>query len=503
MILAAVLGDTNRADAYNLANTIPNMLFELVLGGILTSLFIPVFMDHFLKDEKEAWRVASNITNISAVILVVFGVLGTIFSFYVIRIQTFLVQADSEKVILASYFFKFFVWEIVFYGFCAVLNGILQSYRKFSAPAAAPIFNNLVTIATVLFVYLPLRRSHPQAALIGLAVGTTLGVVSMALVQIPALLKIGYKHYWTFNLRDEALKRTALLSLPILGYVASNQAGQIVVNLLAYQFKGGFTAWTYAWRFYQLPYGIMAVSIATALFPGIAEQASKEKIKSLKQSFSLGVRATGFVILPATAGIYVLSRPLILVALRHFNFSYAGAIQTAEVLAFFVLGLFPFSIHILLTRVFYALKDTKTPMQMNALGVPLMVVLDIILVRYFKVAGLSLGNSLTYLFTMTLLLLALRRRIGPLGASEMIRKSVRFALVSIVMGVIIALVLQLPFLQSPNFYFNLIKLALGFTIGIAVYLGINQLTKTEETEFVWGMVRSIVRTGEGGKGKRE
>lgn len=495
IILASALGYNNLSDSYNLANTIPNMLFELVLGGILTSLFIPIFMDYLIEDKDKSWRAASNIANISILFLIFIGFLGTIFSYYIIRAQAFLIPPDSQRIILASFFFKFFVWEIVFYGFCAVLNGILQSFRKFAVPAAAPIFNNLVTIATVLFVYLPLRQTHPRWALIGLAVGTTLGVAAMALVQLPALFRLGYKHYWTLDFRDEAFLRMAGLSLPILGYVASNQAGQLVVNLLAYQFKGGFTAWTYAWRFYQLPYGILAVSIATALFPGIAEQSSKDDITGLKSSLSLGIRATGFVMLPATAILFVLSKPLILVTLHHFNFSFTGAIQTAGVLALFVLGLFPFSIHIFLTRVFYALKDTKTPMQMNAIGVPIMVVLDIILVRYFKVAGLSLGNSLTYVFTMILLLLALRRRIGPLGARKMVLKSLRFALVSILTGVIIALLIQLPIFSGFGFGISLLKLVVGGVVGIGVYLGVNHLIKTEELDFVRGMARGVMKRG--------
>ncbi|HEX21359.1 MAG TPA: murein biosynthesis integral membrane protein MurJ, partial [Actinobacteria bacterium] len=448
---------------------------------------------YLIKDKEDAWRIASNIVNISTIFLVGIAILGTIFSYYIIRAQTFLTPASADKVGLASFFFKYFVWEIVFYGFCAVLNGILQSFRRFTWPAAAPIFNNLVTIFTVLFVYLPLHRTHPQAALVGLALGTTLGVLAMALVQFPALFKAGYKHYWILDFHDAAFLKMASLSLPILGYVTSNQLGQIVVNLLAYKYEGGFTAWTYAWRFYQLPYGILAVSIATALFPRISEQASKKEISSFKESLSLGIRATGFVILPATVAIFLLSRPLILATLHHYNFSYAGSIQTAKVLSYFVLGLFPFAVHIFLTRMFYARKDTITPMKINALGVPLMVTLDIILVRYFEVAGLSLGNSLTYIFTMSLLLIAIRRRIGPLGARKIVVRTVRFALASILMGAAIVLVLQIPALRGDSFGASVAQLVVGSTVGIFVYLVINIIIKTEELDFIRSIFAGVLR----------
>ncbi len=493
IVLAYALGNTNLADSYNLANTIPNMFYELVLGGILTSLFIPIFMDHLVKDKEKAWRVVSNIANISILFLIVMAIIGTVFSFYFIRAQTFLVPGDAKKVLFASFFFKFFVWEIAFYGACSIMNGVLQSLKKFKVPAAAPILNNLVTIATVVFIYMPLRESNPEAALIGLAIGTTFGVAAMALVQIPALLKVGYKHHWVLDFKDETFLKLAVLSVPVFGYVASNQIGQVVVNILAFQFDSGFSYWTYAWRFYQLPYGILAVSIATVLFPYIAERSSKNDIDGIKEYLSLGVRTTAFVILPATAFIFVLSEPIILTTISHGAFSVSGGIKTAEVLSYFALGLLPFSLHMFVARIFYALKDTMTPMKMNALGVPVMIVLDIILVRYFEVAGLALGNSITYAFTTTLLLIALRKRIGPLGIRNMVKKVMRFTAISIVSAFLIVIAISLPVFSGTGFTSNLLSLIVGLTLGVGSYLFINQMMKTEETEFIWDMFRGILR----------
>ncbi len=493
IVLAYALGNTNLADSYNLANTIPNMLYELVLGGILTSLFIPIFMDHLIKDKDKAWKVVSNIANISILFLIVMAIIGTVFSFYFIRIQTFLVPAGAEKVKLASLFFKFFVWEIVFYGACSILNGVLQSLKKFKVPAAAPILNNLVTIATVLFIYLPLRNENPEAALVGLAIGTTFGVAAMDLIQIPALIKVGYKHHWVLDFRDETFLKLAVLSIPVFGYVASNQIGQIVVNILAFQFDSGFSYWTYAWRFYQLPYGILAVSIATVLFPYISERSSNNDISGIKEYLSIGVRTTSFVILPATAFIYVLSEPIILTTISHGAFSVGGGIKTAQVLAYFTLGLLPFSLHMFIARIFYALKDTMTPMKMNALGVPVMIVLDIILVRFFEVAGLALGNSITYAFTTTLLFLSLRKRIGPLGARDMVRRTIKFTIISIFSALLIIIVTGFSIFSGTDFLSSLLNLIVGLTVGISSYLLINHVMKTEETEFIWGMFRGILR----------
>ncbi len=490
VVIAYALGYNRLSDSYNLANTMPNMLFELVMGGILTSLFIPLFIDYLVKDKDEAWVMASNITNISVSLLVVIATLGTIFSYYFVRLQTFLVSPEAASPQLASFFFKYFVWEIVFYGFCAILNGVLQSFRRFTAPAVAPIFNNLITIITVLLVYLPLHRSHPHLALIGLAAGTTLGVVSMAVVQFPSLFKVGYKHHWVFNLRHPAVKTLAGLSLPILGYVASNQIGLTISNALAWQFKGGMTAFTIAWRFFQLPYGVFAVAIATALFPSISEKASLEDMDGFKRYLSLGIRTTGFIILPASILIFILAKPIIIVPLRHVNFSLAGAKQTAGVLAYFALGLFPFSTYIFLTRLFYALKDTITPMKVNAVAVVLNIIADIILVKFFGVKGLSMGHTIAYLFAMSLLLIFLRVRIGGLNGRLIVVRLAKFSFISVISGLTVIIFLKTIAPIGDSFSANLINLLVGFILAVIVYLGLNYLLKTEEINFVGRLARS-------------
>jgi len=477
MVLAGALGSGVLADSYNLASTMPNMLFELLIGGVLTSVFVPVFVEQVLDGRQRSWRVAANFVNVSTVFLVGVALFGTFFSFYFVRVQTFLVKSTDPSVTAASLFFKFFVWQIVFYGLTGIVNGILQSLRRFTVPAMAPIFNNVVVIATVLFVYMPLRSSHPVLAVYALALGTTMGIAAMALVQIPALLREGYRHQFVFDLRDPALRKLAVLALPVLGYVASNQVGLTVSNVLAYQFRGGMTAFAYAWRFFQLPYGIISVSIATVLFTGIAEAAARQDMDKLKQRLSQGIRATGFIVLPVSMFMFVFSRPIIIVTLRHGIFTTAGAERTANVLAYFVIGLLPFSTFLLLARVFYALKDTATPMKVNALGVPINIALDVLLVRFYGVTGLSMGHSITYTVTSVIMLLALRRRIGSLGIPEMGAALGKFSLLSFLVGVIMVAAMRLTgLLDAVGFWPNIKALISGgvFTAvvyGIGSYMG--------------------------------
>lgn len=501
LIIGNIIGYNRLHDSYNLANVMPNMLFELIAGGILTSVFIPIFIEQKLKDENEAFKAASNITNIFLLFLIIIAIIGSYFSYYLVRLQTFLVPTKQVSVATLDFFFKFFIWEIVFYGLTIILNGVLQSYKKFAAPAFAPIFNNLVTIATVIFFYLPFRESNPHLALINLAVGTTLGVAAMAAVQLPAFFKLGFKYYPIINFKDETVKKLGLMSLPVLGYVLANQIGLTITNALAWKFNGGMTAFTVGWRFFQAPYGLFAVSISTVIFPKLSELASKKDYSSLKEALSFAVQITAFIIIPLSIALVVLSKNIVALLfsgqVSHFFagrvWSPAAISQTATLMAFFFIGLLPFSIYMLLTRVFYALQDTTTPMMVNALGVPLNVVLNFLLVSIFNVAGLSLAHSLTYLFTMLLLFLALRKKIGALAGRRMLKRTAQVFALSLPIWVIIGLVMFVfkQFLVDSSL-FNILVITLGFSLSGLFYLAVSRYFSSQEAAFVGEMIRGVI-----------
>ena len=494
LFIAYALGPTRLQDSYNLANVMPNMIYELIAGGILTSLLIPIFISGRLKDETDGWRSVSNIANLTVLILVTIAILGTIFSYYFVRVQTFLVPTQEVSVARLSFFFKFFVWEIVFYGITAILNGILQSYRKFTMPALAPIFNNIVVIATIVFFYLPLKDSNPNLALIYLATGTTLGIATMALVQLPALLKVGWRYSFVLDFRDPALKQLAILALPVVAYVASNQIALTVSNALAWKFKGGMTAFTYAWRFFQMPYGLLAAAISTVLFPSFAEHAALANMKEFKKTLFKSFTTTGFIIIPTTVVLFILSSPIIVFIFVRVlgNFTISDAAQIAGVMAYLMAGLLPYSMFMLLNRGFYSLKDRVTPMKVNAIGVPLNIGLNFFLVGYFGVAGLAMGHSLTYLFTMSVLLLVLRKRIGPLNGRQSMKKMLTFALISAAMGVmIIALMSIINSLNIPGKYLEFTMITVSLVFAAIFYLLFNKALGTEEEKVLTKLTKSI------------
>ncbi len=491
-VLASAFGIQRLADSYNLANTMPNMIYELLMGGILSSLFIPIFVEYLTKQNKdEAWYVASITANLSFLILILFTLIGIIFSFPLVRTQTFLVPGSAASVELATFFFQFFVPQIIFYGLAAIFTGLLNSYRHFAVPAFAPIVNNLTVISTVLFFVIPNLERNPQFALTALAIGTTLGVISMALIQVPPLLKIGVRYYPSLDIRHPAIQKLGSLALPVLGYVLANQIGLTVTNNLAYQFRGGITAYQYSWYFFQLPYGIFAVSIMTALFPSLSEYAAKRDFGRFRETISLGMRSTGLIIIPASIALILLSAPIIRLFYQHGRFDIEATRFTTPVLTLFAVGLFSFAIYMFLTRAFYSLQDTKTPMKTNAIGVPVNIIANIILIRFLGVKGLALGHTLTYTFTMFVLLYLLSSRIGGIEGRKVFSAIVRFVGTSLVM-VVPSFILYIFLENRLNLTLlthQALQIALVGLLGLFMYLGLNYLLGSPELKILWQLVK--------------
>lgn len=480
------------ADSYNLANIMPNMIYELAMGGILTSLFIPVFMEYLSRrDKEEAWYVVSNSLNMIFIFAGAVSLLGYIFSFYLVRLMT--LTAPVESIRLAVFFFKVFTFQILFYSLATTFTAVLNAHRRFSIPASAPIFNNLTVMATVLLVYLPLSRTNPATALVALAIGTTLGVVVQGLVQIPGLISIGMRYRPVLDFRHPSIVRLAVLAGPIVGYVLSNQVGMTVINNLAFRFKGGITAYQYSMQFFQLPYGIFAVSIATALFPELSEFAAKNAMDSFKKAVSVGIRTTGLIMIPAAALVAVLARPIIGLALQYGNFDVAATRLTAPVLAFFAFGLFPFAVHMFLARAHYSLQDTKTPLKVNAIGVPLNIVLNLIFIQYLGVKGLALGFAITYTFTAVLLFALLRRRLGPLGARQIIVAVLKFLAAAVPAGAVAyAISVAATNLGVSPILTRVLQIVASGTGAAIVYLTLIATFKVEEVSFIKKLVRGLV-----------
>jgi len=436
MAFAIGITETRLADAYNVANITPNILYELALGGILTSVVVPVVVEWMQARGREvAWDVVRRLFTIAIVVLSAIALLGIVLAPWIVDLYTVgYPDAQREAVHgLATFFLRWFMPQVVFYGIGAVAAGLLNAHRRFAAPMFAPIANNVIVIVTFLIFAAmpgPAEGSHELATgaqQLVLAIGTTLGVVAMTGALWPSVRATGFRFRWLGGIRDEAIVRIGRLATWVVVYVVANQLGYLVIVILAGGPTGGYSSYAAAFILFQLPHAIFAVSILTALLPAMSSRWAAEDLDGYKALLSQGIRATATILIPAALGYLVLAKPIVRLLLEHGETTAVSAELVSEVLFAFAIGLFAFSAFQFLLRASYAMQDTRTPALVNVAAVTVNVLVDLFFffVLDLGVPGLALGHAVSYWFASTVLLLLIRRRIGPIGGRRILASLVR------------------------------------------------------------------------------
>jgi len=439
--LALALGTTVASSAYQVANNVPNMIFELIAGGILSSLFIPTFMKiRKERGDEAAWRFAGNLMTLVAIALGVIALVGILFPRPIMWTQYFLADAGYSQQLLdlASFFFRFFAIQAVFYGVGMIIQALLNAQRKYLWASLGPVFNNLVVISFLVIAHLFL--SFDQTMFTVIAIGTSLGVLIMFIVMMPSLRTTGFKLYLGVNLRDPDLRAMLKLALPMIFYV--------ICNLIAVSVRNAAAATTgsdsqavilFASIWQSLPYGIIAVSVATALFTELSKAATERNMEEFKTSLVSGLRTTTLLMLPASALLFGLAQPLI----TFYRFGRMGAediYPIVAVLQVWAVSLVFFAGMMYLLRAFYSLRDTWTPAIANffltiiQIAGYLFLTGSIIAPDAFGVIGIPLADGIFFVLLFTALLYLLRRKIGSFDIRSFMNVFVKMSLVALFIG---------------------------------------------------------------------
>lgn len=497
-VSVAAAGKIPIASAFNIANNIPNMVYELVAGGVLSSVFIPIFMERMHRDGEAAAHKTTN--TLFSVLLVVLGTVafvGTLFPEPFVWTQTFTVSAADRE--MAVYLFRFFAVQIIFYAFVALTTGVLNSYRRFFASALAPLFNNVVVIVVLLGFYLPLHESNPSLAIVALGVGTTLGVVALFVAQVPALLKLGFRFHWSWDLADPSLRKMARKGSWLIVYV--------VVNIVAVSFRNAFATATlpdgsaalqYAWMWYQLPYGVLAVSYLSAVFPELSHTAGTKDWAGFKSYLSAGLRSMSLLILPSAALLLALGTPL--VSLYRFGNFPADAVPLVTAsLAGWTVGLFFFAAYMLVLRAFYAMQDTRTPALTNivliVLHVGLYWLLPGLLARAwdprFALVGIPLADTVFFGVHLAVLLVILRGRIGGFGFMHVLDGWARSLAAAVAGGLAAWGVVLASAGLGAGAGANIGRVVVGAAVGLGVAYFALRALRMKETAYIDGLIRRV------------
>jgi putative peptidoglycan lipid II flippase len=492
---SAALGANLFSDAYNTANITPNIIYELVLGGILTSVFVPVFVEWLHKHGRdEAWAVGQRILTLALVSLSAIAVLGAILAPQIMSLY-YAGAPDATReasVETGAFFLRWFMPQIVFYGVGAVAIGLLTAHRKFAIVMFAPILNNL----SVIFTFVAFALLHDGQVALGtvstgeqllLALGTTLGVLAMTVALWPSLRRLGFRWHLRFDWNHPAVRRLVRLALWVVVYVAANQVAYMVVLVLSNQHEGWVTTYQYAFILFQLPHAIFAVSVFTALLPGMSGRWTAEDPAGVRQLLSQGLRSTAFIVLPAAAGYLALATPIVLLLLQRGQTSVADAELIAATLQAFALGLVFFSTFQLLSRTFYAMQDTRTPALVNVGAAALNIVVNVALVNTFDlgVQGLALGHAISYVFSTVVCLAIMRTRLGGLDGARIGRTLALVVPSAAATGLAAWAAAQGVAAALPDGTTErVLQVVAGVSAGVLVYASLTLILRMEEAEYL-------------------
>ncbi len=427
LLMAAVLGPAT-ASAFQVSNTLPNLISELVLGAVLTAIVIPVLVRAEREDADGGTAFVRRLLTAALTIFTVAMVASVAAAPWLTRLM--LTSHAKVDVPLATALAYLLLPQILFYGAAGLFTAILNTRKVFKPGAWAPVLNNVVAIATLMAYYLmpgkvslnPVQMGEPKLLVLG--IGTTLGVVVQAAVLIPYLRKnrIDMRPLWGI---DPRLKKFAGMAVAIVVYVMISQAGLVVTNRIAGDADaGGPAIYSFVWMLLQVPYGILGVTLLTAVMPELSHKAAAGDDRGVVADLTMATKLTLVALIPVV-GYFSVAGPTVGTAL--FNYGNFGA-READLLGFTLSAsaftLIPYAIVLLHLRVFYAREEAWTPtliiIGITAVRIALSYTAPLLVPDEYVVVLLAIANGLGFVVGMGVGIALLRRHLGPLGTRSIL-----------------------------------------------------------------------------------
>jgi putative peptidoglycan lipid II flippase len=478
--LTAAVSGGGFGDAYNLANTTPNIITDVVIGGVLAATFVPVFVSELTtRPAKEAWEAISSVVTATVTIVVVATIAFFVLTPSIIDLYTATNHHTDvhQQQLVATFLLRWFVPQLACYGLIALATALLNTQGRFAAPMFVPIANNLVVIGILVWFHVLVPNptlatidAH-HTALVLLGIGTTLGVVVQAALLVPSLLRSDLRIRFRWQPRHPAMRRITRLAGWTFGIVLSNQIALVVVLALAdgAQVPGAVSAWTYAYTFFQLPYGVIAVSIMSAVTPSLSARWAEGNLVAFRHRMAFGLRSMLALIIPSAVGMIILAHPLIDLVLAHGAETPAQASVTAATLAMFALGLPGFCTFLYMVRVLQSMQDTRTAFRIYLVENAINIVLAVVLVGPLGVRGLALSLSIAYTIAALIALSVVSRREGGLSGQDLVSPLYRVLVATAVMAV--ATLFAVNVSGATSGVLLLARVLFAIVVGVVAFVG--------------------------------
>jgi putative peptidoglycan lipid II flippase len=499
VVIAYALGVGGVNNAYTVANTVPNALYDLLLGGVLSALVIPLLVQAAHDDADDGEAFAQRLVTIVAVVLTAVAIIAVLIAPWIVSIYAH--NARPPQKALAVTFARYFLPQLLFYGLGAILGAILNIRGSFTAPMWAPVLNNLVVIGSGV-AFAVITHSPPQAGplsqaqILVHAIGTTAGVVVQTIALLPALRAVGLRLRARWDWRQAGLRRAGPFAAWVLGYVVTNQLGYVVVSDLAESIdhgRGQLAIYAYGYLLFSLPYAVVSVTVITALFPAMSRSGTEGDDAAVAHTLSEGLSLAAVVLVPATLLLVTLGTPIAVFVLAHGHTTHSGAALTGHVLVAFGAGLVPFSAFQMQLRAWLAVHDSRTPMIVNlwitALNLAADVLLYAVLPPEHRVVGLAAGYSLSYAVGTVVFAAKLRGRFVARQRTYVIRTHVRLIVAACVAAVPIELVaLAMRHAAGSGATGSLATVAVAAPAGVVTFVLLARRMRIRELEQLVGLL---------------
>lgn len=491
--IADVFGLTWETDAFRAAFNIPDLMYFLLVGGAISSAFIPVFSELLARgQERDAWSMAATFINLISIGLLTFTILGVIGSPWLAPLVA--PGFEGNQLALLVVLMRVMFPAVLFTALAGVGMGVHNSYQRFVIPLLGPILYN-VSITLGAYVL------GPRMGIMGMAVGTVAGAIGNFLMQVPFVAATARRHPWRINMKDPGLHKVLKLMVPTIIGLSIVQLNTIILTALASTLSDGrITALNLANRLVQLPLGVFGMGMSMVIFPVMARLAAVGDMQQFRATLVTGLRSILFVTVPSAAGLIALREPIVRLLFEVGAFGADDTKTTAYALLFFSAGVFAISSVQVLTRAYYSLQDTMTPLKIGALTVLTNTLLSVALLRWTSLehGGLALAFSVAAIVQMTIQITWLRSKVGGrLPVRDLAATLLRSIMAAAAMIPVAAAAADVVGhrVDLTSLTGRLAEVGAGVTAGVAVYVVAAGLLRMEEMKLVASMLRRMVRRG--------
>ncbi|MFJ2028091.1 murein biosynthesis integral membrane protein MurJ [Streptosporangium sp. NPDC087985] len=505
-VLVAALGSAQMGDAYTVANAIPFILFDFLIGGVLSSVVVPMVVRRQKSDPDGGRAYEQQLVTVGTIALTLLTVVAVLLARPLILLYTD--GWSPRRIEVAVMLARFVLPQIAFFGIGALAGAILNTRDRFAAPMWAPVLNNVVMIGVLAIYYLTAGQAGADvnnvsdADLTLLGLGTTAGIVAQCVVLMVSLHRVGFRLRPRFDLRGAGLGEMGRTASWTLAYVSITQIGFLVTTNIASGAGNavpgaGNTAYAQPFQLFQLPYGIIAVSVITAMLPRMSRSVAEGRLDSVREEFSSGVRLVSALLVPAGLLLLVLGPAVTVLIYSWGNNTLDAAIYMGNVLQIFGLALVPFSLFQLLLRVFYSFGDTRTPVFIGAGNTAASIALSVLaayaLPAKYVVMGLAFAFTITYVVGTGVAWALASRRVQGLNGREVAAGLSRMYIAALPAALAALAVLWITRETTDlNALSAAIMLVGGGGLGMVLYLVIAHRMRIPEVSSVVGMVAGRV-----------